>query len=72
MKIINKSIKFYFFINLGYYLSKIKKDYFSISISNWNFLPFDQRFEFYKKIEENKLVKERIFKLLYDNYLNSV
>jgi len=29
MKIINKSIKFYSLIDIGYYLS-IKKDYFSI------------------------------------------
>jgi len=30
MKIINKSIKFYLLIDVGYYLSIIKKDYFSI------------------------------------------
>ena len=30
MKIINKSIKFYLFKVIGYYLSIIKKDYFSI------------------------------------------
>ena len=28
MKIINKSIKFYLLIYIGYYLSVIKKDYF--------------------------------------------
>ena len=30
MKIINKSIKFYLLIGIRYYLSIIKKDYFSI------------------------------------------
>ena len=30
MKIFNKSIKFYLLIDIGYYLSILNKDYFSI------------------------------------------
>ncbi len=49
-----------------------KKNFFNQRCYEFVLDQVDQRFEFYKKIEENKFVKERIFKLLYDNYLNSV